>query len=281
MFRNLGGVQLSPAIFGNLGGPARKNERGQLSRKNARFAGGRSGRIQDPRIHSSRTVGEPRSYTWRSAWRLASLIDAPDLAMDIVVAPSRCPESADDSPRLACQTALPGVSSGGYGAFQRARDGRDGVHHLRRDVPHRGRHLRDGLHLPAMNPSHMGSPALQQATDEQASRSPTTPSLSSVHHCCCYLRFIIAAARVCIITAAARVRACMVLLIVCSPEFSLSPTSKFSKKFCCFDGALHKSSRLKTFAKFGRILSKKRNEILGVPKRNSGPGQVNARRPRG
>ena len=59
---------------------------------------------------------------------VGALIDAPDLAMALVVVPSRPPESGPRSPRLACQSALPGVSSGGYGAFQRARDGRDCGH---------------------------------------------------------------------------------------------------------------------------------------------------------
>ena len=62
-----------------------------------------------------------------------------------------------------CKRALRGASCGANGAFQRARDGRDGVHRLRRDVLHRGHHRRDGPHRLPMNPSHMGPPAKEHA----------------------------------------------------------------------------------------------------------------------
>ena len=45
-----GWARLSAEILRNLGGPARNNERGVLSEKVVRFAGGSW--IQDPRIHS-------------------------------------------------------------------------------------------------------------------------------------------------------------------------------------------------------------------------------------
>ena len=44
-----------------------------------------------------------------------------------------------------CKRALRGASCGANGAFQRARDGRDGVHRLRRDVLHRGRLVASGV----------------------------------------------------------------------------------------------------------------------------------------
>ena len=174
---------------------------------------------------------------------VGALINAPDLAMDLFLAFSRLPESADDSPRLACQSALPGVSSGGYGAFQRARDGRDCGHAITCAVMSLiagGTSVMDLIHCDefiAQGRTSSRAPSCSATTSAASvdlskprlmiSTNSIAPALLPPLHCC---------ARVSVITAAACAGVCMVLLIVFSQCFPDSSVQNFRRNFAVVMG---------------------------------------------